>query len=85
MHKETEAQKVNNLTNAIGQLLNSDIKNDPEFDPTNHLAALSMVLCNAAQMLGVRKDDLLLAAGHIYDAIADNLAPEDEVPPTATQ
>lgn len=83
MNKENE--KVNNLANAIGHLLNSDIKNDPEFDPFSHMTALAMVLCNAARMLGVGKEHLLYAVDGIYDTIADNLAPEDEVPPTVTQ
>lgn len=77
--------KIDNLANAIGQLLNSDIDSDPDFDPFSHMTALSMVLCNAARMMGVEKDHLLYAISTIYDAIPDNLAPEDEVHPTATQ
>lgn len=79
----TTGQKIDNLANAIGQLLNSDIENNPDFDPVSQMTALSMVLCNAARMMGINKEHLLHALSVIYDITPD--AVTDEEHSTVTQ
>lgn len=82
MTDETPARKIDNLANAIGHLLNEDIRTCVNFDPYDHVTALSMVLTHAAQQLGMNKENFLSGVGQVYDAVK-GMVDTDAQPPTS--
>lgn len=78
MSNETTARKIDNLANSIGHLLNEDIRTSVDFDPIDHVTALSMVLTHAAQQLGMNKENFLSGVGQIYDTVKDMIVEDRE-------
>ena len=72
--QEITVAKIRNLGEAIVEILNSDIDNSPEgeFDPYDHITALSMVLCSAAVMLGMSKEDFVHGVSNTYDRTVES-------------
>lgn len=68
-------ERVNNLCDALIAVLNSDTTSTPraQFDPFDHVTALSMVLCAVSLRLGVTKDIFMTAMDQCYDVTQTRL------------
>lgn len=71
MNNEITARKIDNLANSIGHMLNEDIRTCANFDPFDHVTALSMVLAHAVVQLGVAKENFLSGMADTYDMVKD--------------
>jgi hypothetical protein len=73
-------ERVHNLSAALIAVLNSDTESTPrtQFDPFDHITALSMVICAVAIRLGVSKEVFLSGLFQSFDIMINRLEKRDE-------
>lgn len=75
------AGKINNIHRAIVEILNNDIDGTPDgqFDPFDHVTALSMILCEAAHNLKMPREMLLSGMGQCFDTMGERDREQEEI------
>lgn len=73
-------ERVHNLSAALISVLNSDTESTPraQFDPFDHITALSMVICSVATRLGLDKGIFLAGMDQCFDIVQTKLEISNE-------